>query len=63
MGQSVRRAKLDEATRTMLLTALDEAIELAIEGWAYASDYFREKWEYEPRIDGLRKVLETYDDR
>ena len=37
--------------------ALAEAIELAEEGWGYASPYFREKWACEQRIAELRALL------
>jgi hypothetical protein len=40
--------------RDALAAALREAIELAAEGWGYASDYFRDKWGYEERIAALR---------
>lgn len=42
------RAKKAEA-------ALYDAIELAEEGWGYANDYFRQKWDYEARIGALRE--------
>jgi hypothetical protein len=32
-----------------LREALVEAVEFADEGWAYASSYFREKWDYDKR--------------
>ena len=37
--------------------ALDDAIELAAEGWGYADDYFRDKWGYAKRIAELRAAL------
>jgi hypothetical protein len=40
-----------------LVEALEEAIQFGDEGWAYASDYFREKWEYERERANLRAVL------
>lgn len=35
---------------------LRDAIDLAEEGWAYASPYFREKWSAEERIEVLRDL-------
>jgi hypothetical protein len=43
-----------------LAEALEEAIETAEDGWAYASDYFREKWGCEGQIDKARQALTTY---
>jgi hypothetical protein len=40
-----------------LQAVVENAIELAAEGWTYASPYFREKWEYERRIDEIRKAV------
>ncbi len=37
--------------------ALEEALDLAHEGWSYAGDYFREKWECEKREAELRATL------
>jgi N6-adenosine-specific RNA methylase IME4 len=39
--------------------ALADAIELAQEGWAYASPYFNEKWESQERIGRLQAALDT----
>jgi len=36
-----------------LYEALVEAVELADEGWAYASDYFVEKWSFVERRNRL----------
>jgi hypothetical protein len=52
-----------EATRLALLRALDEAIELALEGWEYASDYMHEKWMFSERITELQKTLKEFDNR
>lgn len=38
--------------------ALEDAIELAEEGWGYATPYFQEKWESEERIARLKDTLE-----
>lgn len=40
-----------------LRAALASAIALAEEGWSYASDYFRKKWQCEERAQELRKIL------
>ncbi len=45
-----RNAQLEEALR--------EAIEFADEGWAYASDYFRWKWDYEGQRTRLLAQLD-----
>lgn len=39
--------------------ALADAIELAQEGWEYASAYFCEKWDSQERIEKLQAVLDT----
>ena len=39
--------------------ALNEACDFAKEGWAYASPYFREKWDYENRIADLCALAST----
>lgn len=39
--------------------ALVDALDLAQEGWAYASDYFREKWSFQERHDALRALVPT----
>jgi hypothetical protein len=41
------------------VAAFQEAVDLAQEGWSYASDYFREKWSYEERVKALRALLPT----
>lgn len=56
------RKRLEDALRdpaTCYGDALSDAIELAAEGWSYASDYFREKWDFEVRIEALRALLPT----
>ena len=45
------------AERERLRATLEEAIELAAEGCSYTSDYFREKWEMDERLEGLRWAL------
>lgn len=37
-----------------LRVVLTEAIDLAEEGWAYDSGYFREKWDVAARLESLR---------
>lgn len=44
-------------TNADLRAALRDAIDLAEEGWAYAGDYFREKWELDTRLDALKQAL------
>lgn len=39
-----------------LEAALREAVELADEGWAYASDYFVQKWDFVERRNELARV-------
>lgn len=41
-----------------LETALKQAIEWGEEGWAYASEYFQEKWNAKGERDELKGVLE-----
>jgi hypothetical protein len=45
------------ATCDLLRVALTEAADLAEEGWAYAGDYFNEKWNAPKRIAELRKLV------
>lgn len=53
-------AVTDAEMRCALATqALQQAIDLAEEGWAYASDYFREKWACPERLAELRASLST----
>lgn len=40
-----------------LREALVEGIDTAEEGWSYASDYFREKWDAEGQIQKMRDAL------
>lgn len=40
-----------------LRKALADAIELAEEGWGYASPYFREKWGVTARVQRLQDAL------
>jgi len=55
--ESNEREKVAEQRVERLRVALDDGIELAEEGWAYASDYFREKWGARVRIDTLCSAL------
>lgn len=41
---------------TQLRDALAEALDLAVQGWAYASDYFREKWGIAADLDRLKAI-------
>jgi predicted nucleic acid-binding Zn-ribbon protein len=52
-------AKLSEAQARIaaLKEALRDAIQFAVEGWSYAPDYFKEKWEYEKELAELRARL------
>lgn len=43
-----------------LAEALEECIQLASEGWDYASPYFREKWDCEGEIEKARAALTKY---
>jgi hypothetical protein len=45
-GQIVRDVEAVAKERNRLRAALVEALEWGDEGWSYASDYFREKWNY-----------------
>ena len=45
-----------EAENAELRKAVEDAIEFAEEGWSYASDYFKEKWEYEKRLAELKQI-------
>lgn len=49
--------RIDELTaeRDRLRAKLEEAIELAQEGWNYASRYFWDKWDYEKRLTALKE--------
>jgi hypothetical protein len=50
-------ATKEDRTVPELETALEEALELAQEGWAYASPYFQEKWGFERRYAKLQAKL------
>jgi len=57
---SERDAELAETAK--LRDALSESVDLAEEGWAYAPEYFRNKWRCKERIAKLRaeiKKLQT----
>ena len=40
---------------TRLQKAVDELLDFAAEGWAYASDYFKEKWNFEGEYKRLKE--------
>jgi len=42
---------------TALESALEDGIELADEGWAYADEYYKKKWSFAESIEKLRKAL------
>jgi len=46
-----------EQDKHQLRTALKEAVELAEEGWSYASPYFQNKWGFAERIAKLKAHL------
>lgn len=46
-----------ETENVKLRKALEEALDLAHEGWSYASPYFRDKWQCEKREAELRASL------
>ena len=43
-----------------LAEALEECIQLATEGWGYASPYFGEKWQCEKDIAKAQAALDSY---
>jgi hypothetical protein len=49
------------ADRDRLRAVAEAALDLADEGWDYATDYFREKWRCEERIAELRATLDAAD--
>lgn len=49
-------AYLQDDIKNMVIV-LDQACDLAEEGWSYASPFFREKWDFEGRIDLCRVGL------
>jgi hypothetical protein len=51
------RAEAAEGRVGELEAALQEAIEFADEGWAYASPYFIEKWDYKGHRERLQAAL------
>jgi hypothetical protein len=48
---------MDSPDRQALNDALEEALGLADEGWTYAMDYYRTKWDYDGRFKALDAVL------
>lgn len=59
-GPTQRVSVLPASLSEELAEALSECIDVAEEGWAYASDYFREKWECEKEIAKARSALTRY---
>jgi len=51
------REKVAEQRVERLRVALADGVELAEEGWSYASDYFREKWGARSGLDALCSAL------
>jgi hypothetical protein len=49
---------LNEPDPVELLTALEDALYLAEEGWSYADEYFQKKWEFKQRLATLRAVVQ-----
>lgn len=47
----------DKATIAKLHKALEDAVELADDGWGYASIYFREKYAVADDFDRLHRIL------
>lgn len=52
----------EDAEDDLTAAALEVAIALAEEGWAYASEYFREKWGFAERVAKLRRLADVTDD-
>lgn len=50
-------SEVSEAEVERLRAALVDASELAEEGWAYAGEYFWQKWDARARLDALRTAL------
>ena len=59
-AQWAAEVELERERAERLAEALDDAIQLADEGWAYAGDYFREKWNYVGQADALRAILAVH---
>lgn len=51
------RARVAEGQVETLRGALDDCVELAAEGWGYASEYFQTKWGSAERIEAARAAL------
>ena len=58
-AQWAAEVELERERAERLAEALDDAIQLADEGWSYASDYFRNKWNYTGEADALRAILDA----
>lgn len=43
-----------------LAQALEDALEFAVEGWAYADDYFQKKWKADEEHNALEAKLEAF---
>ena len=52
------RAERAEAEAERLRRLVEDAVCHADEGWSYASDYFREKWQCEARSSELRALVQ-----
>lgn len=60
----VGRARADRALKLrgeleQTREALREALDLAAEGWSYAGDHFREKWNFEADLARLRALASS----
>lgn len=55
--RAVENTKKARAELEAAKAALSDAIELAEEGWGYADEYYRAKWDFEGRLATLRKAL------
>jgi len=47
------------AENARLRATLSDAIEFAEEGWGYASEHFRNKWDYAGQLAALKAALEV----
>jgi len=57
--QAYKREDDLKSTLCRARVALGGAIDLAKDGWRYASDYFRERWDYEGEIKKLEQALSS----
>ena len=51
----------DFKTIATLKRKVAELLEDADEGWAYASDYFRDKWQWDARSAEHRRFIKQFD--